>query len=221
VARSTGDVLRPTAGRRHGNPSPRRVAIRTRRCDKRATLSAAREIVKALDLLEVGQEISRKIEDASFGCERYLLALPVAVGNRKREDESPPMASLAVDVAENDHLIAAQLFQGQSKLVVPTAWEDGTTRSLCRSYGELPLTLCAIRISARGPERCNCRGNRQDTDCADDKGCREPSHSRRVVRRYGGGKSNEGGDGLLHAPCRPSASPAMRVSEAGLEGSFL
>jgi len=182
-------LLRPTTGRRHGNPSPSRVAIRTRRCDKRATLSAAREIVEALDLFKVVEEISRKIEDAAFGCERYLLALAVAVGNRQREDESSPMAPLAADVAEYDHLIAAQLFQGQGELVVPTAREDGrlgrgTTRNLRRGYGGLPPTLGATRISSRWPERRDCPGNRQETDCADNEDCREPSHSRRVVRRH-------------------------------------
>jgi hypothetical protein len=197
-------VLRPTAGRRHGNPSPRRVAIRTRRCDKRTTVSAAREIVEALDLLEVGEEISRKIEDASFGCERHLLAFPVAVGNRKGEDESSTMAPLAADVAENNHLIATQPFQGQGELVVPTAREDGrlgraATRSLRRGYGGLPPPLSAARISARWPERCDGPGNRQDPDCADDEGCRERSHSRRVIRRHRRGKSS-GGRATLASP---------------------
>jgi hypothetical protein len=174
-------LLRPTTGRRHGNPSPRRVAIRTGRCDKRTTLSTAREIAEALDLFEVGQEISRKIDDAGFGRERYLFALTVAVGNREREDESASVAPLAVDVAENDHLIAAQLFEGQGELVVPTAREDGclgrgTRRSFRRGYGGLPPTLGATRISARWPESRDCPGNRQDTDCADNEDCREPWH---------------------------------------------
>jgi hypothetical protein len=107
------------------------------------------------------------------------------------------MAALAADVAENDHLIAAQFFQSEGQLVVLTAREDsrlgyGTTRSSRRDYGGLPPTLSATRVLARWPERCDRCGNRQNGDCAHDKDGREPSHSRRLVRRYGGGKSREG-----------------------------
>lgn len=137
-------------------------------------MSAAREVVEAFDLFEVGEEISGKVKDAAFGCERYLLALAVAVGNRKREDESSPVAPLAADVAENDHLIATEFLQGEGELVVPTARESdrlgrGTTLKLCRDGNGLLPTISVSRVLARRPERCDRRGNGQDAHCAYDK----------------------------------------------------